>query len=53
VSYAHDVVGLRHGKIDDGSIRFSRTAGAPRTARERADGDRGTRPLRSGLFVGE
>jgi hypothetical protein len=23
-SYAHDVVTLRHGKIDDGSMRFSR-----------------------------
>jgi monooxygenase len=53
MSYAHDVVGLRHGKIDDGSLRFSRTAGAPRPARERANGDRGTRPLRSGLCVGD
>ncbi len=26
MSYAHDVVTLRHGKIDDGSIRFSRRA---------------------------
>jgi len=25
-SYAHDVVTLRHGKIDDGSMRFSRAA---------------------------
>jgi hypothetical protein len=23
-SYAHDVVTLRHGKIDDGSMRFAR-----------------------------
>ena len=28
MSYAHDVVTLRHGKIDDGSMRFSAGAGA-------------------------
>jgi len=28
MSYAHDVVTLRHGKIDDGSMRFSRRDGA-------------------------
>ena len=27
MSYAHDVVTLRHGKIDDGSMRFSRLDG--------------------------
>ena len=29
MSYAHDVVTLRHGKINDGSMRFSRLGGAP------------------------
>ena len=24
MSYAHDMVALRHGKINDGSMRFSR-----------------------------
>jgi cation diffusion facilitator CzcD-associated flavoprotein CzcO len=28
MSYAHDVVTLRHGKINDGSMRFSRLTGA-------------------------
>ncbi len=28
MSYAHDVVALRHGKINDGSMRFSRRTGA-------------------------
>jgi cation diffusion facilitator CzcD-associated flavoprotein CzcO len=28
MNYAHDVVTLRHGKIDDGSMRFSRHTGA-------------------------
>ena len=26
MSYAHDVIALRHGKIDDGSLRFARSA---------------------------
>jgi hypothetical protein len=31
MSYAHDVVKLRHGRIDDGALRFSRRpAGAGR-----------------------
>jgi len=30
MSYAHDVVILRHGKIDDGSMRFSRGRQEPR-----------------------
>ena len=30
MSYAHDVVTLRHGKIDDGSMRFSRAGQEPR-----------------------
>jgi monooxygenase len=29
MSYAHDVVTLRHGKIDDGSMRFSRAGQEP------------------------
>ena len=29
MSYAHDMVTLRHGKINDGSMRFSRLGGAP------------------------
>jgi hypothetical protein len=29
MSYAHDVVTLRHGKIDDGSMRFSRVEQEP------------------------
>ena len=29
MSYAHDVVTLRHGKINDGSMRFSRLTGTP------------------------
>ncbi|OLB64849.1 MAG: FAD-containing monooxygenase EthA [Actinobacteria bacterium 13_2_20CM_2_72_6] len=28
MSYAHDVVKLRYGRIDDGAMRFGRTAGA-------------------------
>jgi len=32
MSYAHDVVTLRHGKIDDGSMRFSRAAVPARPA---------------------
>ena len=31
MSYAHDVVTLRHRKIDDGSLRFSRRAASNRT----------------------
>jgi hypothetical protein len=46
MSYAHDVVTLRHGKIDDGSMRFSRTAAAPRLASQGASGEAGTRPVR-------
>jgi NAD(P)-binding Rossmann-like domain len=34
MSYAHDLVTLRHGKIDDGSMRFSRP---PRGGRERLE----------------
>jgi hypothetical protein len=41
-SYAHDVVTLRHGKIDDGSMRFSR-ARAPVTGPAMA-GPPGPRP---------
>jgi cation diffusion facilitator CzcD-associated flavoprotein CzcO len=29
MSYAHDVVTVRHGKINDGSMRFSRRTGTP------------------------
>ena len=30
MSYAHDVVTLRHGRIDDGAMRFSRRVSSPR-----------------------
>jgi hypothetical protein len=29
MSYAHDVITLRYGKINDGAMRFSRRRGAP------------------------
>jgi monooxygenase len=49
MSYAHDVVTLRHGKIDDGSIRFSRTGPDSRPGRgPRSAGGRGRHPARSG-----
>jgi cation diffusion facilitator CzcD-associated flavoprotein CzcO len=35
MSYAHDVVTLRHGKINDGAMRFSRRAAAAERARAR------------------
>jgi cation diffusion facilitator CzcD-associated flavoprotein CzcO len=35
MSYAHDVVTLRHGKINDGAMRFSRRAAATEPARAR------------------
>jgi cation diffusion facilitator CzcD-associated flavoprotein CzcO len=46
MSYAHDVVTLRHGKIDDGSMRFSRLDGAavPQAAGIPAP-DRGSKTL--------
>jgi cation diffusion facilitator CzcD-associated flavoprotein CzcO len=36
MNYAHDLLTLRHGRIDDGVLRFSRRPAAPVTA---ADGD--------------
>jgi monooxygenase len=35
MSYAHDLVALRYGRIDDGAMRFSRRAAAPRPAAAR------------------
>jgi hypothetical protein len=34
MSYAHDVITLRHGKIDDGSMRFGRAV--TRSVREKS-----------------
>jgi hypothetical protein len=31
MSYAHDVITLRHGKVNDGAMRFSRLRRAPVT----------------------
>jgi monooxygenase len=36
MSYAHDLLKLRHGPIDDGAMRFSRRPVSPRTVREPA-----------------
>jgi monooxygenase len=38
MSYAHDVVALRYGKMDDGSMRFSRLPATAVPARNASDG---------------